>query len=350
VGLQGGVGHPGGVLRRGQLGDGGLGGDVTPGVEEPGRAHRDQVRDVRPRRHVGKAEGHRLVIDDRAAELLALLRVPDRRVQCRPRQPRGPGADEDPGGVEGAHEAVEALPFTAEAVLHRHPHPVQEDLGVDDAALTELAHRSADRHPGGIPVHHEGRDPAGALRRVDGREHHDPPGIRSVGDPGLLPGEDVVVPVAFGPCLQAGGVRPDLGLGDGNRRHRRPVAGQRAEVPLALLLVAQGLDRTGEEGAGGEEVADADVAVTELLLHQALRHQVGDSPTAVLRRQHVRRQADGCGLLPQVERRFDVGLVDGAGPWPDLPLGEVAGQRDEFPLYFGELDAVTDESHCCWIS
>ena len=151
VGLQGGVGHPGGVLRGDQLGDGGLGGDVPPASNS--RAARIVTRwetsvlaAMSARR---KATAWWSMIG--RAELVALLRVSDRGVQRGPRQPRGPGADEDPGGIEGAHQAVEALPSSAEAVGHRHPDVVQEDLGVDDASLPHLAHRlarsSRPRHP-----------------------------------------------------------------------------------------------------------------------------------------------------------------------------------------------------------
>ena len=101
-------------------------------------------------------------------------------------------------------------------------------------------------------------------------------------------------------------------------------------------------DRLGEEGTRGQEVGDADIAVAELLLHQALRHEVGHPTTTVFSRQHVGGQTDVGGLLPQVKRRLDVSLVDLARAGADLPFGEVTGQRNELLLLVCQVDAIGD--------
>ena len=119
----------------------------------------EQPRRVDPRGHVGEAEGDGLVLGDRLAELLARLRVLDRVLERRPRDPRGGGPERDPRPVERAHEPVEALPFVAEPPVLGQLGVLEEHLRVHDRALPHLPHRLAERDPRIALLDDEGRDP-----------------------------------------------------------------------------------------------------------------------------------------------------------------------------------------------
>jgi hypothetical protein len=71
-----------------------------------------------------------------------------------------------------------------------------------------------------------------------------------------------------------------------------------------LLLVAEHEDRLGEEPVGGEEVADAQAAVRELLLDDAPGEAVGHAAAPELLGQHERGQPDGRGAVPDVPRHL----------------------------------------------
>jgi hypothetical protein len=136
-------------------------------------------------------------------------------------------------------------------------------------------------------------------------------------------------------------VRPAAGLGHGDGGERRLRAPERTEEPLLLFRRAEVLDRRGEEAVGRDQVADADVAVTQLLLDQHLGQQVG-ATAAELLGQHERGQSERGRLLPHVERRLGVRLVDGTPTWTDLLGRELPGQFYELLLFDREPQAVAD--------
>ena len=105
----------------------------------------EQARGVDPGGHVGEAEGDRLVLGDRLAELLPRLRVLDGVLERGPRDPGGGGAQRDARAVERAHEPVEALPFVAEpAVLWAAPRP-RGTSPCSRSRAGHLLHRLAER-------------------------------------------------------------------------------------------------------------------------------------------------------------------------------------------------------------
>ena len=75
----------------------------------------------------------------------ALLGVVERVLGgCPCRTGRG-RAEDRARGVEGVHQAVEALALVAEPVLVGHEDVVEEDLGVDQRPLAHLLHRLTER-------------------------------------------------------------------------------------------------------------------------------------------------------------------------------------------------------------
>ena len=78
----------------------------------------------------------------------------------------------------------------------------------------------------------------------------------AVGDPRLLAVEHVAAVDLAGAGAHRGGVRAGVGLGRGERGHRRALAGQRAQPALLLLLRPERQHGLGEEPVGGDQVAD----------------------------------------------------------------------------------------------
>jgi histidinol-phosphate aminotransferase len=280
------------------------------------------------------------VLDDRPPELAALARVGGRVLERRPRQAGRRRGERDPRGVEAAHEPVEPLALAAQPMLGGHLDAGEEDLRAADRTLAELLHRRADREAGGVALDDERRHAARPPLRVHGGEDQVGVADPCVGDPRLLPVEHVAGVRAARPRLQAGGVRADLGLGDGERGQRRPGPGQGREPAGLLLGRAERRHRRGEEAVGGDEVADPDVAVAQRRLHQAAGEAVLDPAAPVLGGQHEVCEPDLRGGVDELPRHLLVGLVDGRGRRAD-PLGrERAGDRADVALLVGELERL----------
>src|SRR3712207_4920639 len=92
-----------GELTGDQLGHAGLDVVALPGVLQPRRPHHHRVRGLDLGRHLGQPERDRLVLGDRAAERLPLLRVVDGRLERPDRDTAATGGDVDPAELEAVH-------------------------------------------------------------------------------------------------------------------------------------------------------------------------------------------------------------------------------------------------------
>ena len=129
---------------------------------------------------------------------------------------------------------------------------------------------------------------------------------------------------------------PDSGSVVASEVITRLGSGQRGQPALLLFLGAQHHDGVGEEAVGAHQVSDARIAPAQLLLHQALGEDVGEATAAELLGDHEVGDADGGRLCEDVHRGHHVGLVDLAGPGPDLLGREVVAQFDDLALLVGE--------------
>src|SRR5581483_6287610 len=82
----------------------------------------------------------------------------------------------------------------------------------------------------------------------------------------------------------------------------------------------------------------------ELLLGDALRQEVAEAASAVLLREHERRQAELGRPVPDLPRHLRVGLVHGGRDRTDLALGEVATKRLDLALLVRQLVQAADPS------
>src|SRR5207342_3862536 len=92
----------------------------------------------------------RLVLRDRLAERLALLRVADRLLEGPHRDPDGTCGDVAAAELDPAHEVLEALAdpgLAAERGVRRRAEPVERHLDRLDALVPELLQLCGDRQP-----------------------------------------------------------------------------------------------------------------------------------------------------------------------------------------------------------
>ncbi len=160
-------------------------------------------------------------------------------------EPRGRTQHQPALEARGRHRDVPPFAFARDAVLDRHAHFVEEQLGKARIAV-ELADRAA-RDPRGVEVEQDETQPLVPLRLGVGAEQAEPPvGEARAARPGLLAGDDIMVAVADRLRRDRRHVRPGIGLGPCLRpdhlalRHR----GQEARL---LLVGAELHDGRAEQ-------------------------------------------------------------------------------------------------------
>ena len=193
-------------------------------------------------------------------------------------------------------------------------HVLEDDVGGVGAALPHLVLFLPDRDARRVAVDHEAGDPLVARGALFAREDRIEAGHPPVGDPALLPGDDVVVADLLEARLHAGHVRAGVGLRAAIGGEDR--LGQEAPEVLLLLRVGAGDDeRHRPQHVGGHRGVDAGAAVGDLLQHQAVR-QARQAEAAV-----------GLGELAVHEPRLPPLLADLLGERPVLV--QLAGDRDD---------------------
>src|SRR3989442_1342047 len=88
----------------------------------------EQPRSLGTRRHLAQLELNRLVLADRLAEGVPLLRIPDRLVERRLGDADPPRRDVDPSELEPADRLLEAAAFVADQVLLGHAVVLEHQL------------------------------------------------------------------------------------------------------------------------------------------------------------------------------------------------------------------------------
>src|ERR1700722_8441516 len=315
------LGDPHGDLAGLELGHRALGvleGDLV--ATHPGGAPDEQAGGVDLHLHAREREGDRLVLDDLAAELLALLGVLQRVLVGGARDAEGLRSDRRARGLEGRHrgvglvlrplacagQAFVELLLAAEHVAGGDAAVVEVDVGGGRGAQTVLGDLGALGDALGFAHRHDERGVAfGAELAVDGGDHDVHVGDAAVGGPRLLAVED---PLAGGLVeLGAGAHRADVRAGVGLRGAERgdfDVVGgaEAARDPLADLLAgALAEDRGNRERGAHDRHADAGVAPEELFVDD--------------------RQAQTGGIGEELREAFEAIEADLGGLLDDRPRG-----------------------------
>ena len=147
------------------------------------------------RRHVRKAELHRLKAANRLAELLAVGGIALCQFQRRPRRADGAGADVEPTAIKAHHRDLEAVALIADEIFHRHPAIVEEDLRRRLGIPAHLAFLRAETDAGRIRRHGDTADPLRAV--IAGADHgHIDIRLAATGDEGLAAVQHIMIAVA----------------------------------------------------------------------------------------------------------------------------------------------------------
>src|SRR5215211_5719858 len=319
------------------------------GVLHAGGLEREQARGLDLRGHVGELELDRLVLGDRLAERLALLRVAQAQLERALRDADAAGGDVDPADLERVHHLGEAL---AEAgVLAAEDHPGGALVAVEDqlCRLDALVAHLLD-----LGRHVEARVVAGVLRRARllladeaghalvgrigvavglGEQEHQA-GQQAVGDPHLLAVDLVVLAALDGGGLDRLHVGAQLGLGEaeGGPDLARGHARQQA---LLLLVGAELHQQVGADEVRVDDARDRDPAARELLDDHRVGRQVEPHPAVLL----GDRDPEQAELLHLVDDRAGelVGRVVVLGLRDDLLVDELPDHLDDGLLLVGLL-------------
>ena len=214
------------------------------------------------RGHVGEAEIHRLMLDDRFAEGAALVRVLERGLERGARHAHRLRRDANAPAFEVGQRDAVARALGAEQIGYRHAAVFERDLRRVGRVLAELFLDARDHVAGAVGRHDEGADALLAGCLVGDGEYHGDIGVLAAGDELLHAVEDIMIALALRARGDRACVRSRMRFGQ-TEASEQPALRQRLEE-IVLLRVAriaveniahQGLyagDGRGRAVAGGD--------------------------------------------------------------------------------------------------
>ena len=223
-------------------------------VEGVGGVREHEARGLQAGGHVRDAVAQGVVVDEGAAEGLAVLQVGHRAAERELRAAQGAGRDVDAAAVEAAHGHGEALAqalLAADEAVGRDAHAVEHDLRRRLVAPAHLLLVRAEGQARGALVHQERGDALGALGAGAGHDQVDVGGA-GAGDELLHPVEHPLVAVLDRAGRQVGGVGAGVGLGEAVGAHDLHRGQPRDELG-ALLLGAELVDHPRDHVVDGQE-------------------------------------------------------------------------------------------------
>src|SRR3954470_4540245 len=346
-----------------ELGHRALGvGELVALLAHPRRAPDEQPRGIDLHLHVGEREGDGLVLDDRLAELHALLRILERVLVGRAGDADRLRADGRPAGLEGLHrrlalgpralagarQALVELLLAAQQTAARDAALVEEDVGGVRRAQAVLLDLRAHLQALGAGRDDERGLPARAELAVDRGDDDVHVGDAAVGRPRLLAVEDpfVLGLVVLGERAQRRDVRAGVGLAHAERGDLRLVLGPEAlRDPLHRLVGRARAEDAGDGERGTHDRhADPGVAPEELLVDDRQGEAGRVAPELRDRLEAV--EADLGGLLDDRPGRLlalvplrgggaDGVLAEAVDPLADVELVLVEGEGEGGGLGFG---------------
>ena len=235
--------------------------------------------------------------------------------------------------VEDAHRHLEALAFLAEDVRRRHAHVVEEDGGRVRGANPHLVLVRAVRDAAEVAGDDEGGDLSLLLRRIQSRlrEHGVEVRDAAVGDPELLPVEDVEVAVTARAGLDRERVRPAPRLGQAERSDVLARCELRKVAPLLRVVAEQQEAFETDAGMCAEGHGDRRVPGSNLLHHSRVTG-VGEPEAAVLFRHDQPEQAHLLQRLEQLRRELTVAIQLAPVDPGHVPVDGLADRRNQLGL------------------
>ena len=228
-------------------------------------------------RHHGQLAGHAREFDQRFAELFAVLTVLHGHIKRGLCHADGTGGGLDAGGLEGAHQLLEALTFFAtQQVVAFDVEIIKAQLVFLHAAIAQhldLAAGHAFGWKGGLVRaggffgdEHRQSAVIGGVGIGAGQQGHDM-GAGSMGDPCLVAGDFVIaVLVLYCAGAKCAKIRACIRFGkDGSRQNFG--AGDLGQPVFFLRIGAAAFDQFGGDFRACAQRADADIAARQFLGH-----------------------------------------------------------------------------------
>ena len=273
-------------------------------------------------RHVGEAEGNRLVFGDRLAKSHPLAGIVARRLECRPRHADGLSGDADTTLHQVGEGDAISVAHRPQNIFDRDHQVLEGDLAGVAGAMSELFLEAHDPIAGIGRRGQEACDAPFAGRRVGEGDDHRDIGALARSDELLDAVEHVGLAAPFGDGLQVGGVRARLGFGEqegaalfarcqGSEEALFLVVGAEIEQRCRDRRIARTHD-VAEAAVGGRDLFDRD--------HVGREIQAGAAPFFGHAHAH---QAEAPHGVEGVDRDVAVAIPAG-GMGDDLRLCEAA--------------------------
>src|SRR5712691_8438095 len=312
--------------------------------------------DERPRgldlgRHVREHERDRLVFDQRPAELLALLRVLQRKLESRASDAERLRTDDGSRQLERAKRDRRArmrpcaragqlrleLLHPAQHVLERDPAVLEKHLRRMRGADAHLPFLLALTYALGTGRNHEARLAARSELRLHRGDHDVHVRDAAVGDEDLLAVDHPVAIRAHGARLHRGDIRPGLRFGDGKGAKGGLLDGAEARWDPGRDLFRSPLREDGRDREAGalDGERDAGAAPGQLLGDQR-RHDAGRVGEGLL--QELDPVQPYLGRLLDHRPRELLGFVVLRGHRPDLFLSEAVNPIPDLTLLVAQLE------------
>jgi hypothetical protein len=291
-------------------------------------------RDFDLRRHVGEAEIHRLVFEDRLAETLAFVRVMQCRLEGRARHADGLRRDADAPAFEVGQRDAVALAFAAEQVFGGDAAVLEQDLRRIRSVLAELFLDAGDDVARRVCGHDEGRDALLAGARIGDGEDHGDLRVLARGDELLDAIEHPAVAIAHGLGPDRRGVGADMRLGQAEAA--QPFAGrQLLQVFLLLRVRAEGVDRAADHRVlHADDGGRGAVAGGDFLQRQRQRNVIQAGAAPLLGHHHA--AAAELAQRPQLLAREVRRAVPLRRPGGELLAREIAQHVADLFLFFAQ--------------
>ena len=297
----------------------------------PGREVSELARDHDLDRHHRDLVGDAGKIDDRLAELLALLGVGEGLLHGRLRHADRARRGLDARRLKGLHELPKAQSLdAAEQVLRLHLETVEGDFVLLHAAIAEHLDLGT-RHTRGrkrmviraarLLRQQHGEPAVAGFVWIGAHEQRHEIGAHGVRNPCLVAVDLVNIALSNRARLERGEIGAGIGLGEhcgGNDVAR----GELRQPVTPLFLGATADDQLGGDFGTRSERTNPDIAARELLRDHAHR-LLTESKPAILLRDREPEHAQLRHLREDVERDVAVGAMPLLRLWCDFAVGEL---------------------------
>src|SRR5580704_1780772 len=240
-------------------------------------------------RHVGEAEGHRLLLDDRLAEGRALAGIGEGGLISGARHPDRLRSDPDAAAFQVGERNLVAFAFRAQHQIGGQLDLLEDELGGVGGALAELVLDPGHPKTGAVGRYEKGADAPLALFGVGHREDDSDLRVLAGGDELLGTAQHPAVAVASRPRLDRRCVGAGLRLCQAKAGEHLAFRHRPEEPPLLLLRPVLQDRHAADRVLHAENRRDRTLPSSDLLHDEGVADMVGARPAIFLGHQHAHK-------------------------------------------------------------